>query len=297
MLERVQGAIYPNLRDTRVLGLACDFSGQHRTSRFDTYSFLLFDLEKFEPWERERARVRSELIGDSRRVAYKNLRDNVQWAALEPFLNAAGQLPGILLTVAVEKRFAVSFVVGPGLNIDEFEDTSKFNEWPTMTVVKAMWVIHTAALLVAGFGAKGQNLLWAIDEDEIVDTEERRKVVSTSFRDVVSDYLSFDMGTFHIVTARDDTPHRRIEDLLSVADLAAGAWSDMFNTITTARDLEDLHRIVAAKGERSRQKAELLTGWCSRNSQRPLKYMSIMLTAGDADFPVYMQAQFARPTD
>ena len=295
MLENEQGAIFPNLRETRGLGLACDFSGQHQESAFNTYSFLLFDLERQQEWDQARQRVRSELIQDSRRFSYKNLRDNVQWHALEPFLDAAGQLPGLLVNVIAHKGFPLDFVFEAGFNIARFEDTSRFNDWPVMTVAKAAWVVHIAALLVAGFAAPDQHLLWFIDQDELVENQPRVDTLSSSFQDVASDYLSFNLGSFVIITAAADPGHRKIEDVLSIADLAAGAWSDMFNTVRSAKDIADLHRQVEEKTTRNRAKAELITHWCSSNCGRALKYMTIALTPGDFDFPITGQFIYPRP--
>jgi len=287
IMERDQGAILPDLRATNALGLACDFSGQHAQSHFDTYAFLLFDASAYIDWEAARATIRKVLIRDDRRISYKNLRDNVQWRALEPFLAAAGTLPGIILTVSADKRFSPEFIVGPGFRMQEFEDISRFNDWKVSTVLKAAWVVHTAAILIAGLAAAGQNLLWVMDQDEIVETAERRKTLIASFIDVISDYLNFDMGGVEMITADQDPGTRRVEDLLSIADLTAGAWADTFTTIRSARDAESLKEIFARKSERARDKAQLICEWSAQNTRRRLKYMNIAMSPGDERMPVY----------
>lgn len=254
MLETEHRAVLPDLRRSARLGLACDFSGQHQASAFDVYSFLLFDADRHVQWEAPRRRIREQMIRDARRISFKNLRDNVQWNALRPFLEAAGQLPGVLFTLAVAKNFSAEFLLGEGFRIADFEDVTRFNEWNVGTVMKAITVVHIASVLVAGLGAAGQDLIWLVDQDEIVEDEVRMATLAESFRDVISDYLSFEMGGFQLVTASSDPGDRHLEDLLSISDLAAGAWWDMFNTVHSAQDLAQLRSLVSAKSDRTRER-------------------------------------------
>ena len=204
--------------------VASDYSGQHASAPYEGYSILLGDFGQCSSWYAARSRVRSSLLSDGRRLAYKNLRDRRQEMALIPFLNAADDIPGVLLTVLVDRQIDNLF------RFDE-EDLTEPNigplaRWPRTTLEKMLRVVHLISLLLAGLSKPGQNVVWITDQDEIAANETRLNELLIAFRNVASNYLSHGLGHLRIGTTDVDDGSRDIEDLASVADLAAGAAVD-----------------------------------------------------------------------
>lgn len=95
----------PNLQPRgKTLVIVSDYSGQQKSSKFETFTFLVFDLEKNKLWLDGQQYFRSHVFKQKRRLSFKNLNDNLRRKALLPFLNLADHLDGWLVTFCVQKK-------------------------------------------------------------------------------------------------------------------------------------------------------------------------------------------------
>ena len=171
-VERRRPGIYPHLHEAECLFVASDYGGEHRAARYQTISFLISDIADCAAWNSNRAQVRSQLLPDRRRMAYKNLGDGVRRRALPAFLDIANALPGVLITFIVHKLVRSLFSTNTRIDVSELESTP-LEGLSTEVAEKALRVVHLLSLLLAGFSAPGQNVLWATDEDSIAANESR----------------------------------------------------------------------------------------------------------------------------
>lgn len=102
-LGRTNPACFPLFLGDAVF-VATDSSGAHKGSDFDVLSLLYFDDRAFGEWDIRRLALRSRYFVDNRRMSYKHLGDSQRRSALLDFLKAADQLPGLLISAAVDKR-------------------------------------------------------------------------------------------------------------------------------------------------------------------------------------------------
>ena len=218
--------LLPDLRDGSTIFIGADFSGQHNLARYDALSFLFADLEKCNEWESLRKQLRKRYLSDGRRMSYKNLRDSKRRNILIHFLDAANVIPGLLVTILIDKDIGSLFSFEKHLDMESPEFV-KFKHWKRNTFEKLLRVIHFVSCFLFGLTLENQDILWFLDEDEIVPNEDRLREFVKIFGIIFSNYLKHDLGHIRIGTTKSDTGKRDIEDLVSVTDIAAGALSQV----------------------------------------------------------------------
>ncbi len=214
--------LFPDLRNGQTIFIGSDFSGQHKLARYETLSFLFADIEDCSQWENLRQQLRKNYLADGRRMSYKNLRDSKKRNILIHFLNAADNIPGLLVTILIDKKIGSLFTFENHLDTSSPE-FMQFKHWKRNTFEKLLRVIHFVSCFLNGLSRENQDVLWFIDEDEIVANENRLKEFVKIFGQICSNYLKHGLGNLRIGTTKSDTGRRDIEDLVSVTDFAAGA--------------------------------------------------------------------------
>jgi hypothetical protein len=217
-----------------------------------------------------RCRLRARLLCDNRRMSYKGLNDRQKQRALLPFLEAADQIPGFLVSIAVEKAISTLFEAGgeaPDLAIMDAFDL------PAAVFEKTLRIIHFVSFFSAGISSEGQDVLWFTDEDAIVANPERLELFTNIWGNVVSHYLRHNLRHLRCGTTKSDDGSNSIEDLAAIPDLAAGALCDLMPEIVTL----SRSGIIAPLLRPSKQKASVIGRWLSDGDQ-PLKRLNLVLS-------------------
>jgi hypothetical protein len=81
--------------------IATDASGLHRENPFEVMGFVIYDFNASVRWEILRQSIRRSILKDSRRMAFKKLEEKIRQKALPSFLEAADQMIGLCLCVAI----------------------------------------------------------------------------------------------------------------------------------------------------------------------------------------------------
>jgi hypothetical protein len=259
----------PDLSSCEWLFAGSDYSGQHADAPYEAYTIMLADLARCADWEKARRSVRSRWLADGRRVSYKTLRDRQQERALLPLLEAADSIPGLLLTVLVDRDIENLF------RLTEEERTEEnlgiFVGWPRGSLEKLLRVVHLLSLMVAGLSRAGQNLVWITDEDEIAANESRLNELVIAFSNVASHYLPHTLGHLRVGTTDSDTGSRDLEDLVTVADLASGAAADSLGRYRGVRGWPAAPGILVPAAAGTPGKATMIMSWYARDDAAKLK--------------------------
>jgi len=228
--DNIRKSPLPVLRGKEII-IATDSSGLHRENPFEVMGFIIFDFDSSVQWEVQRQSVRRNIIKDSRRMAFKNLDENVRQRALPAFLKAADQMIGLCLCVAINKRISH---LGGGRQF--FEQLVKNN------ILKATWTLesfertarmtHFISLLIAGLCSEGQNVFWISDEDEMFESAQKSEDTLRLLTMHQKMNVSTPLGTLRAGTTKMDTGDRFEEDITAVADIAAGAFGEPAKFIT-----------------------------------------------------------------
>jgi hypothetical protein len=236
MLEREEQSLpgcFPSLRKAEKLFALSDFSGEDSHATHQVFTVLLFDPASLLEWDHIWQPIRQRLLKDRRRMAFKRLEDRQRARALSRFLEAAEHINGLLFSLAVNRQIKSIF---DDLSLSEAAlDLPALKAWKPKSLHKLLLSIHVVSLLAAGLAAEGQDLDWYTDEDEIAPNVPRLYDACEFFARISSHYLSHNMRHFRFGTAKSDDGTLRLEDLLSLPDLAAGAISELIGTYCRAK--------------------------------------------------------------
>jgi hypothetical protein len=252
----------PDLGSSRTLICASDYSGQHKESAFEAYSFLVAGSSSWHRWEADRVAARKRGL-KSRRLSFKALNDRAKRRVLAQFLNAADQLGGLLAVILVEKRVGSLFSLSPRF---DFSNCPEYRAYGSDVFERLMRSVHFLSVLINGLSQPGQDVFWFSDADAFAANETRIKDVTRLFANVASHYLSHDLGHFRFGTSSIcDDGSLAIEDLCAVADLAAGASMELVNRYSNIGVVPNSQLIVPAPPALS-SKSAFLGAWLAQNT-------------------------------
>lgn len=230
--EWLHPGLLTDIRRSKEFLLACDFGGSHKDSQYESFAFLAGNIGESGEWDEIRSAIRREYLSDGRRMSFKSLGDALRARSLVPFLRAADVYPGVLVTILVDKK--IHSVVGEHRNPDFF---------PELIVAKRGWtrkgfhrlclIASVGALIVAGLSAPSQDILWVTDQDEIAANSYKHDHAGWVIWHHIRTYDPKKRGKVVFLTTEGDSGDRRLEDVVAIADLAAGALAQ---AISLARD-------------------------------------------------------------
>lgn len=216
------GSLTP-VGDGPILLLASDYGGQHREARFETFSFLVADWIYLWLWDEMRREVRRTILPE-RTIGYKNLNDGVRRKALAPFLRAANVIPGLLFTVALDKK------TRPKIIHAESETMGDGRIWKASSAERLALIAGIATVLVAGLSdsrSPGQHILWVTDQDEIIPDKKRSRDALDILASFVHRWVPQNIGDVFWSIPTNKGANYQNEDILSLPDLVSGAIADL----------------------------------------------------------------------
>jgi hypothetical protein len=206
-------------------------------------------------------------------MSFKNMNDSVRAKALHEFLESANMIRGLLVVFAIHKNSGSLFGSGDKINPKAL-DFEPLRTLSAPIAEKLMRVVSLLALLIAGFTAPGQDVLWVTDEDAIAANASRVRHLTDALARVSSHLLDHDLRHLRVATAKQDKGDPSLEDLLAISDIAAGGLSDatssMFLHGAPPKGFEFPMSIAVSP------KARRVLDWFSDNTQ-PLKRMCILI--------------------
>jgi hypothetical protein len=257
----------PDLRSGQTIFIASDYSGQHDLAYYETFAFLFADLQYCAQWEEGRRRVRQKFLADGRRMAFKNLGDRQRRKALVPFLTATSLIPGLSVTILIDKGVESLFQKHRKLNVNKPE-LHLYQHWDNHTFERLLRVIHLVSFFLAGLSRQNQDVLWITDEDAIAANPSRLTELTQILANVSSHYLEHDMQHLRCGTTKSDDGSRQMEDLVSIPDLVAGALTEVLSAYRNEGVIVG-SLLISPPSALSEKTVEIIN-WFSTNSE-PLK--------------------------
>lgn len=255
----------PDVRRGSTLLIGSDYGGQHATSDYESLSFILADIENCHEWALKRRLLRERFLCDGRRFSYKVLQDRKRKEILPQFLNAANQIPGLLVVVLIKKNIASLFKPNGHIKRTDSE-IRRFAHWKPSVLEKLLRVVHFLSLFVAGLSRSDQDVLWITDEDDIVANIDRHQDLTTIFGQICSHYLKHNLRHLRVATTASDTGKRDVEDFVSIADFAAGALCEVLNTYLR-KNVSPTPELILPVPSELDDKALALMNWFSDRTQ------------------------------
>lgn len=176
--------LLPDLSSAASILVASDYSGEHASASYRCYSFLFANLDQSTAWEIVRKKIRSELLPNGRRMAYKKLNDKYCQQALSPLLAAANNIYGLSVTILISKQLDRCFFNDTDIN------SSTLSFWTPVNREKLLTITHLISLFLQGLSTPNQDVLWITDEDDIAANDAKLKRLADVFSNVCSYYLT-----------------------------------------------------------------------------------------------------------
>lgn len=261
--EEVDANLLPNLRLSRELVVASDYSGEHIASPFQVLTFLLATGESIHwQWNDARLAIREQFLKDGRRLAFKGLGDESKQKAVVPFLAAADSIDGVLVSVAVDKSiepFAAMYQFG---GWEESGPPWKPDVWEKLLRISAF-----GSVLIGGLCGPEQPVRWIMDDDATIANDTLANEASGIFGTMLHDTRPQPHGpiSFGIAPKFDD--ERLAEDLVSLCDLAGGATAENHAVLGSGLLPRTSDLFVPIMQHRS-TKTQLLTAWLALDNTR-----------------------------
>jgi len=207
--------------------MLCDIGGSQKAQPFETYSFLVLDLDRNLHWLHGQSEFRKRVFVQRRRMAFKAMNDGARRRSLQPFLRLSEVLNGVLVTFAVHK--VERPVVGTGGAADE----ELVPLWKQAVIDRLTWMIYLGAFLVSGLSVAGQDVMFIIDEDEVAANVPQLTKLTELFGRAVAYQQGPMMGHLRCGTTKSDDGSLALEDLAALPDLAAGAAAEFVGAFAT----------------------------------------------------------------
>jgi hypothetical protein len=219
----------PDLSHSPTIFTASDFTGDQKESRFNCFTFVITTADAWHRWDHRRKDLRRRFRLATRRISYSKLRDTRKSQALFPFLFAANTIPGIAVTILVDKRIQSLFVTEGKLQPAATEGID-FTSWRPHVYERMMRATHFLALFVAGTCSPGQNIIWITDEDEIAANVERLTQLTHAFGRAIGNLCPHNLGHLRVgTTGTTDSGGLEIEDFAALPDLIGGAVNEVLS--------------------------------------------------------------------
>lgn len=200
--------------------ITCDIGGSQKGQQYETFAFLIHDLDHSQAWLSGQRYLRSAVMRHHRRMAFKAMNDRLRRQSLIPFLELAEHLDGFLVTFAVDKG------ARPHMTLDDDLHADLATVWKPSVIPRLTWIAYLGAFLISGFAAAGQNVMFILDEDEVAANVPQLTKLTDYLAQVCASHGGSIMGHLRCGTAKSDDGSLQLEDLVALPDLAAGASAE-----------------------------------------------------------------------
>lgn len=264
----------PNLHFGETLLILSDYSGQHKSSYFEGYSFLITVLEGWRQWEEARLDIRKDSKLGSRTFAFKKLGDNIKMRNLPRFLSAANLLPGYCATIIIDKTIESMFRKVGRIDLKD-PGLAEYSSYSRQTFERLLRIVQFCSFFVAGFSKPNQNVMWFTDQDEIAASDKGVIKLTDIWGKILGHYLNHNLCHIKCGTTKCDDGTLQIEDIASIPDLTAGTLVEVMNCFK-AKGLTPVDLLELPLPESVSMKSRVILNWILHSSPR-LKHIVFLI--------------------
>lgn len=221
--------LWPNLRNANAIACFSDYGGMHKRASHKTYSFLLCDMGCIDPFcdATDELRKKHRIFDPRKEIAYKSFKAGPIIRIMPEYLRAADIIVnGVVFTCAISNK------INSPLGIDTPEllagvkdnfEAAGISGYSDSVLEDLIIKVHILAYLISISSNSGQRIFWMTDHDEIASNKKQIASLIEFIQIAVGMYLKgkrlLDLG-FALPFSDEG---KRLYDLLSIPDIAAGA--------------------------------------------------------------------------
>lgn len=231
-IDRKKQLLLPDLSGSETICVFSDYGGEHKGSKFHSYSFLVCahapDLLQSQMGD---IRKRTGLDNPMKEISYKTKNYGPVKRAIPHYLHALDNLVigGVftfLVDKTIESLFAPDRQAFAKLADEVLAEVSMQYLQPDVAE-KLFRVVHFSAYLVALLSSPKQKVFWMTDDDAIAASPGRHADLLKVFQRVLQLYSHNEFALLGGATPFEERSPGYL-DLLSVPDLVAGAVEHFF---------------------------------------------------------------------
>jgi hypothetical protein len=261
-LEQKDKGAFTDIRTGPTLLIASDYAGERREDLASSYSFIAIDAQYLWLWDEMWGKVRSSILPDNRRFAFKKLSDQIRQKALLPFLKSANCIPGVLVTYVFHKNVGQLF--------DEEESDWKA-DWKQAQFEKLMRIAHLFSMTVSCLSRSGQEVMWITDNDAIMANEKKQKQTRSVVMHFLNHYLKHPVSWTRFGTPNDLAS----EDLLAICDMSCGYIGELAGALFAAVGQKCSHSILWQADIQNKTRAFM--DWYMDDLKHTLKRITVLI--------------------
>lgn len=223
-------------------------------------------------WNDRRVAIRREFGMGDRRLHFKKLSTNhALWAAVAPSLDAAAQMEGVCVVVAIPDNVRDEAVAAVQSHIDRGEADLEHN-WKAEYYMDHVRLTCTVATVIGALAVNDRPVDWISDHEPAFGHEAMcRDLLKTMGKASVA-HIGRPLGETRVTTPLISTDADfGLRDILAIPDLAAGAVGAMLSDL---RHKEDQRYWVRGSTANRDRKVEAVGGWFFANDGMPLRRLA-----------------------
>lgn len=229
-IDSVVPRVLPQL-DADPLCCISDYSGDQKSSLFNTYSYFYFDPDiSIKQWSEARLAIRDLILGQARSLSYKGLNDAIKRKALTPMLSVADELDGLLISFAIHKK--VKVLTPSKTELSEINEWMSFeSRWKKRSLSKMIKIAILFAFGVSGLNKERASVTWMTDNDDFTANRSQQDDLYKVALSAI-DKFSLELPTSLTVETKTNTTLMpdNAKDLLAIPDLVAGMLSQVLSS-------------------------------------------------------------------
>jgi hypothetical protein len=271
----------PDIRRYKDVFILSDYGGEHADALFNTYTCVVCASDPLKPYLDQvmELRKRHLMHNPYREYAYKRLSDGPMSRSVEEFLEISNTfVPGLVVNLAIDKSIKSIFgKVSLEKTINYFSEAGLGN-WKKKEAEKLLRITHLIAIVLATITVDGQKFLWLSDNDSINENGKLRNFQNTIdiFLKTLAMYtknnyelLGFAKPFESPLNTDVEPVFQKMSNLLSISDLAAGAFQDILKEKYSGKELN----LKPGK--------EAVIKWMGRDGVSLRKFNLVFTTNGD----------------
>lgn len=228
-------------------------------------------------WDPKRISIRDHFRLDEHGLHYKKLSPKRRdWGALNPTLNIASDLQGILLVVRYPEDYS-----GSAKTIDRLSQAgmSKTKHgWKAQKYVDMVEQVCLANVLFGILAKEEQDVHWLTDHEPHFNNNDQLKDVQNAMAHATDLFVKVNLGLRGITTPLYPEKNEQIRDIVAIPDLCAGAFRDLFAEIEFGNERSTVWK---ASGQNIKMESRMvtITNWFLNENSGKLIKRAIDLTS------------------
>lgn len=269
-----------------------DYSGQHKNSLYEAYSFLVTNMEAISEWTEIRREFRERWLPDGRRISFKQLNEKMRGRAYPHYLAACSFLKANIITFLVHRNIKC-FIDGGASSFMSLFPECFSSQTKHGTAEKMIRLSTFLSVVITGLRQENQRAFWFSDHDEALETYERREGFAK-----LSTYLQLNFSKWSrpadviFGTTGDPSIPCWVEDLAALPDIFCGAYCQIGNILPSFYGKETWTKMFNSSSVIDKR-PRILGDWLAAGHSN-LRHILVRTEIEDSGF-FRSSAQFFRP--